>query len=242
MNREAAPVWTAGGEAMPSGEPRPLFARRGTGRPVLRIGVCSSLSGGFLRRLVQYVTAAPSPPELSFLEGPPAQILRAASRRGVDVAFVYGEQDWGELEHESLWHERVLAALAEHHALAQVTEIPPQRLVQERLLVHGGAEEHDRQADLLRRMLGCTPKNVDCLPVARETLIELAALDFGVAVITGSALGAFHSGVVYRPVSSVTETRFHAIWKPGGGNPALGPFLASLRAFAERWSLRASLD
>ena len=241
MSGAGTPGWAAVGEAIASREMHTPFPMYDAARPMLRIGICSSLSSGFLRELVQQVSSMPSAPELSFQEGTVAQVLQAARRRQVDVGFVYGEQDWAHLEHEPVWRERVLAALPEHHLLAQVTEIPPGRLSRETLLVQGGAEEHDHQAALLRRILGCTPAQVDCLDVDRETLVELAALGFGVALVMGSSLGAFHPAVVYRPVGGDAEIcPFHAVWKPGGGNPAFGPFLASVRALAYRWSQKAA--
>ena len=236
---DAAPAWKTVGEAIASREQRTPFPMLEPHRPMLRIGICSSLSSGFLRDMVQHVAAAPNPPELSFQEGPAAQILHAARRRHVDIGFVYGDQDWAHLEHEPLWRERMLAAMAETHPLAQSTEIAPQRLAQETLLVPGGAEEHWRQTALLGQILGCAAQRVDCLDVDRETLVELTALGFGVALVAGSSLGAFHPGVVYRPIAGTGEAcAFHAAWKPGGGNPAFGPFLASVRALAYRWRQR----
>ncbi len=239
MSGGAAPAWKAVGEAIASREQHTPFPMLEPHRPMLRIGICSSLSSGFLRDMVQHVAAAPNPPELSFQEGTAAQILHAARRRQVDIGFVYGDQDWAHLEHEPLWRERMLAAMAETNPLAQTTEIAAQRLAQETLLVPGGAEEHWRQSALLGQILGYTPERIDCLDVDRETLVELAALGFGVALVAGSSLGAFHPGVVYRPIGGTAEAcAFHAVWKTAGGNPAFGPFLASVRALAYRWRQR----
>ena len=53
---------------------------------------------------------------------------------------------------------------------------------------------------MIAQILGGLPANLDCLPVERETLLELTALGQGVTLVTGSAAAVFHPGVAYRPI------------------------------------------
>src|ERR1700722_13774515 len=71
--------------------------------PLLRIGLCSSLSRGFLRDLIRHVRVELDAPALAFMDGTPQEILKAASRDEIDVGFVYGPHDWASLVSEELW-------------------------------------------------------------------------------------------------------------------------------------------
>ncbi len=201
-------------------------------RPIVRLGLCSSLSRGFLRDLVRRLATGPGAPELAFCEAPAGEVLRAARRRSVDIAFVCGEQDWGPLKHEAFWPETFVAALPEHHRLAAQSEVPARALLRERFLAHGGAREHARQAALIGHALGAAPAELDCLPVERETLVDLVGLGQGVALVAASSLATFHPGVVYRPIAGGAAVPFFAAWRAHGSNPAQGPLLATARALA----------
>ena len=227
--------WEAVAAAVAWRESHAPFPLHDAANPHLRIGLCSSLSSGYLRDLIRHVIDSPSPPGLSFVEGSSQHMLQAVRRREVDVAFIYGDHAWEHLEHEVLWREQVLAAMAEAHPLAGGADVPPERLAAEPLLVRGGHAEQPHQAALVHQALGVSPQQLTCHAVDRETLVELAGLGLGVTLVAGSSLGAFHPGVVYRPISGAAETfPFSAVWKPGGGNPALGPLLATARALAAR--------
>ena len=233
----ASPGWEAIGAALARDEGR-LFPTGAPGRPMLKIGLCSSLSGGLLRELVRRITEADNPPELAFREASPGRIRQAVRRREADVGVVYGSVGLEGLERQALWCEPVLAALAERHPLAQGSEVSAADLLRQRFLAHGGVAEHVIQAELIGSILGGGPAAVDCLPVERETLLELAALGFGVTLVTGSAAATFHPGIAYRPICGIdASVPFHAVWKAGGTNPALGPFVAQARALALRGPL-----
>jgi DNA-binding transcriptional LysR family regulator len=216
-------------------ESHTLFPLHDATRHQLRLGLCSSLSSGHLRNVIRHILDRPSPPELSFVEGSVYQALHAARRRDVDVAFVYGEHPWEHLDHEVLWREPVWAAMAESHPLASGADVHAERLAQDVILVRGSPADHCHQAALVRQAIGVTPSRLSCHAADRETLVELAGLGLGVTLVCESSLGAFHPGVVYRPICGAAEAvPFSAVWKPGGGNPELGPLLATARASRPR--------
>ena len=231
----ASSGWETVGAAIASREEGQLFPMAAARRPLLTIGLCSSLSCGLLRELVRRIAEEVNAPELSFREASPGRIRQAARRREVDVAIVQGGEGLEGLERQPLWCEAAFAAMAERHPLALNSEVAASDLLRQRLLVHGGAAEHALQAALIASVLGQPPHDLDCLPVDRETLLELASLGLGVTLIPGSAAAVFHPGVAYRSISGLEAFfSFHAVWRAGGSNAALGPFIAQARALALR--------
>jgi len=227
--------WDMVGAALASREEGRLFPVVAPARPMIAVGLCTSLSCGLLRELVRLSAEAANAPELTFREAAPGHIRQAARRREVDVAFVYGADGLDGLERQALWREPMLAALPERHPLARASEVSADDLLRQRFLANGGAAERTLQSALIAGVLGAPPADLDCLPVERETLLELTALGLGVTLVTGSAAATFHPGVAYRPICGVDASApFHAVWKPGGSNPALGPFIAQARALALR--------
>jgi DNA-binding transcriptional LysR family regulator len=207
------------------------FAGFDDGRPVLRIGVCSSLSWGFLRDLIRSIRAAPDGMALSILEGSPSEITRSASRGGIDVGFVSGQQDWATLQHEQLWREPLMVLMPEGHPLARESDVKPQMLRPETFLVTGDPVDRGLQVELLDRALGWTP-SVRAVSVEQATVFDMVGLGFGLALTTGSALGAFHPGVAYRPIAAPIEISFHAIWRQPNRSHELSRFLDAARALA----------
>jgi DNA-binding transcriptional LysR family regulator len=229
----ASSGWETVGAALASREDGQLFPMIAANRPLLTIGLCSSLSCGLLRELVRRIAEEVNAPELTFREASPGRIRQAARRREVDVAIVQGAVGLEGLERQPLWCEPALAGLAERHPLAQTSEVAVEDLLRQRLLANGGAAEHALQAALIGAVLGAPPRDLDCLPVDRETLLELASLGQGVTLIPGSAAAVFHPGVVYRTIQGVqAPVSFQAVWRAGAPNPALGPFIAQARALA----------
>jgi DNA-binding transcriptional LysR family regulator len=210
----------------------PFPAREET-RPPLRVGLCSSLSRGFLRDLIREVRANPDAPPLSFEEGAPDELIKATSFDEIDLAFVPGERDWWRLEHEELWRESLVLLAPEGHLLTRDTEVRPQALRDATLLVAGGPSELAFQTEQLTRAIGVAPSQIRTLAVERETLAELVGLGFGLALTTTSALGAFQPGVAYRPVAAPAQpVPFHAIWRANNCDGGLAGVVEMARGLA----------
>ncbi len=218
------------------------FAYRETGnpfppandaRPPLKVGLCSSLSGGFLRRLVAGVRADPDGPRMEFQEGAPSDLIEATSYGALDLAFVYGQRDWWRLAHEALWREPLMVLAPEGHALAQGDEVAPRALRDQTVLVAGGEAELDFQAELLSRAIGEAPAAIRAVAVERETLADLVSLGYGVAITTASTVGALHPGVACRPLAaSVEPLAFHAVWRAANCDGGLAGVLEMARSLA----------
>ncbi len=204
-------------------------------RPTLRIGLCSSLSWGYLRNLIRQVGSESRGAPLTFLTGSPHEIIRAASRGGIDIGFVYGEHDWARLQYEELWREPLMVLMPDGHPLANESDVKPEALRGETLLVAGDKAEHAFHTEFLNQAIGWTPA-VRTLPVDQATVSDLVGLGFGLALTTGSALGAFHPGVAYRPLAAPVGTiSFHAVWRLSNRQEPLFHFLDAARALAAAW-------
>ena len=101
----------------------------------LRIGVCSSLSWGFLRELLKRLGDGLQAPQLSMLEGSPQEVLAALRRGEIDVGFVRGVWTDSEIRGEELWREPYLELMSEHHPLAKGNAIEPAQLRRETFLI-----------------------------------------------------------------------------------------------------------
>ncbi len=181
------------------GDPFPIPEPAG---PLLRVGLCSSLSRGFLRELIRHVRIERDAPALSFLDGTPQQVMKAASRGEIDVGFVYGPHDWANLESEELWREQLMILMPDGYWLSRDSQVKPAALRAETFLVAGDLAEREAHTALVAHAIGGTPE-VLAVPVERATLIDLVSLGFGLAVTIESALGVFHPGVNYRPVAAL---------------------------------------
>jgi DNA-binding transcriptional LysR family regulator len=202
----------------------------------LKIGICSSLSWGFLREFVKRLGDERQAPQPFFLEGDPQEVLGALRRGEIDVGFVYGAYEEQGLAGESLWREPILVLMAEQHRLAKSNAIESAQLRRETFLIAASPAERGRRFAELAALIGGAPSAVRWADVERETLINLVGLGFGLSLAVSSSLGVFYPGVVYRPVAGAKgETIFSVVWREDCRNSRLGPFLATLRSFAARW-------
>jgi DNA-binding transcriptional LysR family regulator len=239
----SAESFAADGEAYARG-PRPAgaalsyrsmsdpFPMPETAGPLLRIGLCSSLSRGFLRKLIRHVRVERDAPALSFLDGTPQEVMKAASRGEIDVGFVYGPHDWASLESEELWREQLMVLMPDGYWLSRDSEVKPTALRAETFLVAGDLAERETHMQLVEHAIGGAPA-VLAVPVERATVIDLVSLGFGLAVTIESALGVFHPGVNYRPIGAPVEPiAFHAVWRGANHSEELARFLETARALA----------
>jgi DNA-binding transcriptional LysR family regulator len=203
----------------------------------LRVGFNASLSRGPLRNLLRNVWQRASPPKLFFLEGGRTEVLLAARRGDVDIAFVPGPEDWTRLSSEELWRDRLMVALAEDHPLASDNSVRGEDLQRQAFLASGTSADRQAQFALVERAIGGEPAGFVCTQAGRDSLMNLVGLGFGVALVEGTALGTFYPGVVYRPIATPwTVLPYYAVWRPSRDNPELGPFLVAARDAAKDWA------
>lgn len=201
----------------------------------LRIGIFASIAGGFPHDAIAAFKARHPNVTIDVFEGAPREHLLRIQERRLDLAWVTGPSGISGLRSEQLWRERVALVLPADHQLANTEDISWSRLAEHRFIVsreEPGPEIHDwlvprlselgRQADVVR------------LAVARESLLVLVGLHFGLTVVSEAAVAVSYPGVVFRwldPDDGLLP--FYAVWSDENDNPVLRRFLSMMRALAQ---------
>ena len=160
-------------------------------------------------------------------EGSSRHHVTLVRERRLDVTFVMGVRKAADCEVATLWSEPVYVALPQGHRLADQPEVAWADLENERFIASQsecGAEVHDH---VVRHIagLGHSPE-VDRIAVARDTLLNLVELGFGVTLVTDAGVARTDHLVVFRPLADpVDVVSFSAVWSPENDNPALRQFI-----------------
>lgn len=206
----------------------------------LRIGVFASIASGFSHDLLAAYANDHPGVEISIAECAPREQMARIKERRLDVAFVTGDLIVPGLDVERLWSERVFVVLTADHPLAGDKEISWSSLRNERFIVSSdqpGPEIHDFIVKQLAQ-LGYQPV-IEDHEVARETLMILVGLGFGLSLVSEAGAAPIYPSVVFRPVTGGEDVlSFSAVWSPDNDNPALRRFLSVARVMAR--SLKVS--
>jgi DNA-binding transcriptional LysR family regulator len=201
---------------------------------MIRIGIFSSLTSGFLADLLQTYQAANPFVRLDFAEGGPADHVAAVQHHRVDVAFLTGEPASYGCEAVHLWDERVFIVLPQGHWLTERKEIGWDDLHGEHFIVseaNSGPEIHDYLVKHLAE-LGHHP-TVERCGVGRDNLMKLVTLGRGLTLTSEATTGAAFPGVVYRPIEG-EWLPFSAVWSRRNDNPAFRRLLSMARMLSKR--------
>jgi DNA-binding transcriptional LysR family regulator len=159
----------------------------------------------------------------------------ALQREDMDAAILIGGATPLGLRSAGLWREPLIAALPGGHPLAAARAIDPVALRAETIPMAGCPQG---QAGLKRAVLGARGGPSSAFVwrhVERDTLLDLVALNFGVALAPGVAAGASHPGVCFRPIAATSApVAYRLLWKPNNRNPVLHAFARFARAFGRR--------
>ena len=200
----------------------------------LRIGFFTALSSGFLRELVRRYRTAHPQMTIELHEGSSRHHVTLVRERRLDVTFVMGVRKAADCEVSTLWNEPVYVALPQGHRLADQAEVAWADLENERFIASQsecGAEVHDH---VVRHMagLGHSPE-VDRIAVARDTLLNLVELGFGVTLVTDAGVTRADQAVLFRPLADpVDVVSFSAVWSQENDNPALRQFISLAHVLA----------
>lgn len=195
----------------------------------LRLGIVASIASGFPRRLlISFMTTYP---DLDYvvIEGSPREHIAAVRALRLDFTFVAGMPLSPGCEVEDLWHERILVALPETHALASSKEIAWDQLSSERFIVSRVDPGPEIQDYIVRGLadLGRHPV-VEQMAVQRETLLALVGIGQGLSLVGEAEAGVTYPGVVFRPLDH-EEIPFSLVWSSQNDNPAFRRFLIAAR-------------
>lgn len=201
---------------------------------VIRLGIFSSLSSGFIAKLLRTYERRHPKVRLEFVEGAPAEHIAAIRRYQLDIAFLTCATAPPYCDSEHLWTERVYVVLPETDKLARKAEIAWADLYERRFIVSKsdpGPEIHNYLVRHLAR-LGHHP-SVEYCAVGRDNLMHLVSLGKGLTLTSEATTGTTFPSVVYRTLSG-EELPFWAIWSPMNDNPALRRLLSLARVMARR--------
>ncbi|WP_255509588.1 LysR family substrate-binding domain-containing protein [Oceaniovalibus sp. ACAM 378] len=201
---------------------------------MIRFGIFSSLSSGFLANLLRAYEHQNASVRLEFVEGAPAEHIAAIRHYQLDIAFLTCTAAPPYCDSEHLWTERVYVVLPEADDLARKAEIGWQDLYERRFIVSRmdpGPEIHDYLVKHLAR-LGHRP-SVEYCAVGRDNLMQLVSFGKGLTLTSEATTGTSFPGVVYRLLSGEVLP-FCAVWAPQNDNPALRRLLSLARVMARR--------
>lgn len=199
----------------------------------LTIGFCCSLTAGDLRfAIVEFQRRFPEV-RLNGVERDRGFLHHALHAGVIDLAVVTGELGDPAVKRRSLWSERVLVALPEEHPLVAAERVYWHDLRRE-VFVLGTQDPGPDLVRLLRARLaepGYEP-DVETQDVSRENVLAMVSAGWFLTLVSESALGVTHPGIVFREVHEPTgqaRIDYGCYWRTDDRSPALRRFLGLIR-------------
>jgi len=202
---------------------------------VVRIGIFSSLAGGFLAELLRIYARRNPGVRVDVVEGGRAAHISGLQRLQLDIAFLTGRPSAEGCDSACLWSERVFVVVPTDDDLGTADEVGWDDLRGRRFVVSEddpGPEVHDYLVKHLSQM-GPAPM-VERHGVGRDNLMHLVALGQGVALASEGATATHFPNVRFVPLCGEI-LRFSAIWSRRNDNPALRRLLSLARTMARQW-------
>jgi DNA-binding transcriptional LysR family regulator len=191
-----------------------MAVRADTGR--LRIGVSSSITGGFLADLFQDYAATYPDIALKLIEGRSRDAAMLVRQDKLDIAFIIGVSSAGDCHSKVLWKEHLVIALPKNHPLADKDGLTWRDISRESFIVRPGGIGADMHDHLVRRLSawGFKPE-IRPQMIERGTVIDMVAQGHGVALTTEATSFIPANGVVFHTIEDEAEpVAFSAIWSP----------------------------
>ncbi|AZI36095.1 hypothetical protein NT2_04_02400 [Caenibius tardaugens NBRC 16725] len=199
----------------------------------LTIGFCSSLTAGDLRfAIVEFQRRFPDV-RLNGVERDRDFLHHALHAGVIDLAVVTGDLADPAIKRRSLWSERVMVALPEGHPLAEAERVYWHDLRRETFVL-GTQDPGPDLMRLLRARLaepGYEPE-VETQDVSRENVVAMVSAGWFLTLVSESALGFQHPGIVFREVHETTgqaRIDYGCYWRSTDSSPALRRFLGLIR-------------
>lgn len=200
----------------------------------VRIGILTSLAGGFLRQLVQSYTKSQPRVTIDVRDGGRREHLAAVRARRLDVAVITGAGPVPGCETRELWRERVHVALPERHPLAARDKLDWPDLKAEHFIVSRGEPGPEGHDYIVRRSAGySTHPKVEEKVALQDTLMNLVSLGQGITLVSAAWTAVKVPGLVLRPLTARADiVPFSAVWLSANDNPALLRFLKTAQLLA----------
>lgn len=200
----------------------------------VRVGIFTSLAGGFLADLLRTYSQRHSAVRLDLIEGAPAEHVSAVQRLQTDVAFLTGAPTADDCDWEHLWTERIFVVLPAAHELAGRRKLTWNDLRAYRFIVSECDPGPEIEDYLVKHLadLGHHPC-VERHAVGRDNLMHLVAMSQGLTLTSEATTADRFPGIVYRLLSGHLLP-FCAVWSRQNDNPALRRLLSLAKAMSRQ--------
>ncbi|WP_173934961.1 LysR family transcriptional regulator [Chelativorans sp. Marseille-P2723] len=200
----------------------------------VRIGIISTLAGGFMRQLVHSYRREHPGVAIEIHDGARRDHLRAIRSRQIDLAFLTAVEDAAGCDVSELWSERVYVAMSSTHALAREDALDWPDLRNEVVIISRHASGPDVYDYVVRR---CAGRNgypaVAYYEAGQETLMHMVALGGEITLVAEAWREMPIPGLTLVPlVADGDVVPFSAVWSPANDNPSLRRFISFAQAFA----------
>lgn len=211
---------------------------------MVRIGIISTLAGGFLRKLVHKYECMHPDVKLTIRDGGRREHLRAIRARKLDIAFLTAVEDAAGCESFELWNERVYVAMPESHGFVEQDELDWPDLRDEVVIVSRLASGPDVHDYVVRRSAGHRSYPVvEYYEASQETLMHMVALGKGITLVAEAWREMLIPGLALVPLSAREDiVPFSAVWSPTNDNPSLRRFISFARDMARKARRRSQMQ
>ncbi|WP_313324746.1 LysR substrate-binding domain-containing protein [Sphingobium yanoikuyae] len=189
---------------------------------LVRIGILTSLAGGFLRELVQSYAKRHPRVTIDVRDGGRREHVAAVRAGRLDAAIVTGSGAIPGCETRELWCERVHVALPETHPLAERPKLDWPDLREEHFLVSRGEPGPEVHHYIIRRSADYSNyPDIEEKAALQDTLMNLVSLGQGITLVSAAWTAVKVPGLVLRPLTARADiVPFSAVWLPENDNPA----------------------
>lgn len=201
---------------------------------LVRIGILTSLAGGFLRQLVQAYAEQHPRVKLDLRDGGRKEHLATVRAQRLDAAIVTGSDPVPGCETRELWRERVHVALSANHPLAARPKLDWPDLKAEHFIVSRGEPGPEVHDYIVRRSADYSSyPDVEEKAALQDTLMNLVSLEQGITLVSAAWTAVKVPGLVLRPLTARADiVPFSAVWSPTNDNPAFLSFLQTAQRLA----------
>ena len=201
---------------------------------LVRIGILTSLAGGFLRQLVEAYAERHPRVRIDLRDGGRREHLAAVRVQRLDAAIITGSDPVPGCETRELWRERVYVALWAGHPLAGRPKLDWADLKTEHFIVSRcgpGPEVHDY---IVRQSADYSNyPDIEDKPVLQDTLMNLVSLGQGITLVSAAWTAVNVPGLVLRPLTAQADiVPFSVVWSAANDNPAFLSFLKTAQLLA----------
>lgn len=200
----------------------------------VRVGVTTSLAGGFLRDLIADYKARHPGVAIEVHDGSPIDHISRVRDRLLDAAFVKDAGNIPDCVAKPLWTERIFVAMAAGHKLAGRSHLDWCDLTQERFIATR-ADPGGEIRSYIRRRLSDRGGDaaVHLKPVQRETLMHMVGLGDGITLVSEAWMSMSFPNVVLLPLAGSADVlTLYMVWAPRNDNPALRRFISRAHVLA----------